>query len=99
PLTARGLATPYELVATDPAKGPCHEANPDQAAFVEAAILTKDGKLTLYDPLVIDKGTRPAAHTARATVPKGSTVGIWFGFNSADLTLRAVSRSSSLAQG
>ncbi|WP_265568221.1 hypothetical protein [Streptomyces hygroscopicus] len=99
PLTAGGLATPYRLVATDPAQGPCHEANPNQSAFVEAAILTRDGKLTIYTPLVIDKGTRPAARTARPSVPNGSTVGIWFGFNSANLTLRTSGRSDSLAQG
>jgi hypothetical protein len=99
PLTARGLATPYQLVATDLAQGPCHEANPDQSAFVEAAIVTPGGKLTIYNPLVIDKGTRPAAHTARPSVPRGSTVGIWFGFNNADLTLRRSGRSDALAQG
>lgn len=99
PLTAGGLATPYQLVATDPAQGPCHEANPDQSAFVEAAILTPSGKLTIYNPLVIDKGTRPAARTARPSVPNGSTVGIWFGFNNADLTLRTSGRADSLAQG
>jgi hypothetical protein len=99
PLSARGLATPYKLVATDPAKGPCREANPDQAAFVEAAILTKDGRLSIYDPLVIDKGTRPAAPTVRPSVPRGSTVGIWFGFNSAELSLKRSGRSDSVAQG
>ncbi|MGW4562192.1 hypothetical protein ACWEN3_07175 [Streptomyces sp. NPDC004561] len=99
PLTARGLATPYRLVATDPAQGPCHEANPDQSAFVEAAIVTRDGKLTLYNPLVIDRGTRPAARTVRPSVPRGSTVGIWFGFNNANLTLRGSGRSNALAQG
>ncbi|MEU3275646.1 hypothetical protein [Streptomyces antibioticus] len=99
PLTAGGLATPYELVATDPAQGPCHEANPDQAAFVEAAILTKDGKLSIYNPLVVDKGTRPAARPVRPSVPAGSTVGIWFGFNNANLTLKASGRSDGLGQG
>ncbi|WBO68720.1 hypothetical protein [Streptomyces camelliae] len=99
PLTASGLATPYRLVATDSAQGPCHEANPDQSAFVEAAIVTPSGKLTVYNPLVIDKGTRPAARTARPSVPRGSTVGIWFGFNSSNLTLRTSGRSDSLAQG
>ncbi|MFE1911247.1 hypothetical protein [Streptomyces anandii] len=99
PLTAAGLATPYRLVATDPAQGPCHEANADQSAFVEAAIIDARGKLTIYNPLVIDKGTKPAARPVRPSVPKGSTVGIWFGFNSADLTLRTSGRSNSLAQG
>ncbi|MEU7057560.1 hypothetical protein [Streptomyces sp. NPDC046197] len=99
PLSARGLATPYRLVATDPAQGPCHEANPDQSAFVEAAIVTPNGKLTLYNPLVIDKGTKPAAPTARPSVPRGSTVGIWFGFNNAELTLRASGRRDGPARG
>lgn len=99
PLTARGLATPYELVATDPRKGRCHEADPAQSAFVEAAILTRSGKLTVYDPLVVDKGTRPAASVVRPSVPPGSTVGIWFGFNSAELTLRSSGGSGSLGQG
>ena len=39
PLTALGLATPYRLTATDPAGGPCHEADDSQAAFVQGAIL------------------------------------------------------------
>ncbi|MFF3518654.1 hypothetical protein [Streptomyces sp. NPDC002573] len=99
PLTATGLATPYTLVATDPAQGPCHEANADQSAFVEAAILTRDGKLTVYNPLVIDKGKKATARPVRPSVPSGSTVGIWFGFNDANLTLRKSGRSDSLAQG
>ena len=39
PLSAQGLATPYQLVATIPGKGPCHESNPDQMAFVQGAVL------------------------------------------------------------
>src|SRR3954464_1414153 len=35
PLSAQGLATPYQLVATNPNKGACNEANPNQAAFVQ----------------------------------------------------------------
>ncbi|MBV9616789.1 MAG: hypothetical protein JO031_15150, partial [Ktedonobacteraceae bacterium] len=34
PLTAQGLATPYQLSATDAAQGPCNEANAGQSAFV-----------------------------------------------------------------
>src|SRR5579863_6618561 len=36
PLSAQGLATPYQLVATDAANGPCNEANANQSAFVQA---------------------------------------------------------------
>src|SRR6266436_5363380 len=39
PLSAQGLATPYRLAATNPADGPCNEANVNQSAFVQADIL------------------------------------------------------------
>src|SRR5437763_1422411 len=39
PLSAQGLATPYQLVATDAAMGPCNEANTAQSAFVQADII------------------------------------------------------------
>ncbi|WP_063770214.1 hypothetical protein [Streptacidiphilus melanogenes] len=99
PLSAKGLATPYKLVATDAAAGPCNEANANQSAFVEAAIVAPGGQVTLYDPLVIDKGTQPAAPTTPATVPAGSTVGIWFGFNGTNLTLKSTAGTNSLGQG
>src|SRR5690349_17075520 len=38
PLTATGLATPYQLTATDPGQGACNEANTAQSAFVQAAV-------------------------------------------------------------
>ena len=40
PLTARGLATPYQLTATDPANGPCNESNTNQSAFVQSVFMT-----------------------------------------------------------
>ena len=89
PLTAQGLATPYLLKATDPAMGPCHEANPMQSAFVQAATVNPStGALDVYDPLVIDQGTQPAIPPVVPAVPAGSVVGIWFGFNGAVLTLQ-----------
>ncbi|WP_063774267.1 hypothetical protein [Streptacidiphilus rugosus] len=99
PLSAQGLATPYQLVATDAAAGPCNEANAGQSAFVEAAIVAPGGQVTLYDPLVIDQGTQAAAAPTPATVPAGSTVGIWFGFNGTNLTLTNTGGTNSLAQG
>src|SRR5579871_6302904 len=33
PLTAKGLATPYQLTATNAQQGACHEANTAQSAF------------------------------------------------------------------
>jgi len=94
PLTAQGLATPYQLVATDPAKGPCHETNPDQAAFVQGTIIDFDaGKIYVYNPLVIDQGTKPAI---QAVVPKFSprvVVGLWFGYNGDNLTIKGTRNS------
>ena len=90
PLTARGLATPYQLRATDPAGGPCNEVNPNQSAFVEAAILDLDtGQISIYRPLVIDAGTDPAVLPVAPVLPKNRVVGLWFGFNGANLALVA----------
>ncbi|HKT02832.1 MAG TPA: hypothetical protein VJT31_25150 [Rugosimonospora sp.] len=96
PLTAAGLATPYQLVATNPEKGPCNEANANQSAFVQGAIIDAAGKITLYDPLVVDKGTQALAAPAPAVVPAGATVGLWFGFNGTNLTLKAADDANTL---
>jgi hypothetical protein len=88
PLSANGLATPYELSGSGN-DGACHEANPNQSAFVEATILDPaTGKLAVYRPLVVDRGTRPAAEPVVPTLPANAVVGIWFGFNGNTLTLR-----------
>ncbi|GHO86420.1 hypothetical protein [Dictyobacter formicarum] len=89
PLSAKGLATPYQLVATDPNAGPCNEANVGQAAFVQGAIIDPaTGKISIYNPLVIDKGTQPAAQPVVPTLPANAVVGLWFGFNGNNLTLK-----------
>lgn len=87
PLTATGLSTPYQLVATNAHNGPCNEINPMQSAFVQAAIIDPAGMVTIYTPLVIDKDTQPAIVPTVPVVPDGSVVGIWFGFNGNNLTL------------
>jgi len=89
PLSSHGLSTPYQLVATDAANGPCNEANATQAAFVQAATLDPvTGKIAIYDPLVVDQGTQPAVAPVVPTLPKGAIVGIWFGSNGNNLTLQ-----------
>jgi hypothetical protein len=88
PLTAQGLATPYQLIATDANNGPCNESNPNQAAFVQGAVLDPTtGQISVYDPLVIDAGTQPAAAPVVPTLPKNAIVALWFGFNGNNLTL------------
>lgn len=94
PLTAQGLATPYQLVATNPANGPCNEANPAQAAFVQGAVIDPaSGAISIYNPLVIDQGTQPAVQPTTPTLPQGGIVALWFGFNGNNLMLQAVNGS------
>src|SRR5579883_1814988 len=82
PLSAQGLATPYQLSATDDDNGPCNEANVAQAAFVQAAVIDPaTGQISVYNPLVIDKGTKPAVAPVVPKLPAHAVVGIWFGFN------------------
>jgi choice-of-anchor A domain-containing protein len=90
PLTAQGLATPYKLFGTNAAAdGPCNQANPNQSAFVQAAIIDTDtGQISIYNPLVIDRGTKPAVAPIVPTLPKNHVVALWFGFNGNTLTLQ-----------
>lgn len=91
-LSAAGLATPYELTATDPTLGPCSESNTAQSAFVQAAILDPaTGTISIYNPLVIDRGDFPLVPPVVPALPAGAVVATWFGFNGDDLTLRAAS--------
>lgn len=88
PLSASGLATPYRLTATVKKNGPCNELNAAQSAFVQAAVLDpQTGQISVYSPLVIDKGSKPAVDPVKPKLPDGAVVAIWFGFNGDNLTL------------
>src|SRR5207302_172751 len=90
PLTAQGLATPYQLSATDRDMGPCREANPGQTAFVQGAVLDPaTGKISIYNPLVVDRGRQPAVAPVVPNLPQGAVVALWFGFNGTNLTLKS----------
>lgn len=98
PLSAQGLATPYQLVATDPANGPCNESNRVQAAFVQGAVIDPvTGQISIYNPLVIDQGTEPAAAPVVPQLPANAIVALWFGSNGNSLTLQDT--NGSLKQG
>jgi hypothetical protein len=95
PLTAQGLATPYQLVATNKKQGPCHEANADQSAFVQGAVLDPaTGQISIYNPLVIDKGAQPAAAPVVPQLPANAVVALWFGFNGTTLHLKGQNRQT-----
>ena len=89
PLTAQGLATPFQLTATDPNQGPCNEANPNQAVFVQGAVIDPaTGQISIYNPLVIDKGTRPAKAPVVPKFPNRDIVALWGGGNDSVTTLQ-----------
>jgi hypothetical protein len=90
PLTAQGLATPYLLTGPggmSPAQSGCEMTNaPALGAFVQATILDPaTGRLSVYDPLVITKGTTPAVQPLVPDIPAGAVVTVDFGFNGTDL--------------
>ena len=105
PLSARGLATPYQLTGPDgatPAASGCTMANAaNLGAFVQATILDQaTGKLWVYEPLVITKGTRPAAAPVTPRLPKHAVVTIDFGFKRAkQRSFRSVRSESVPAPG
>src|SRR5205814_3707018 len=100
PLSAQGLATPYQLVATDRRKGACHESNDAQAAFVEASVLDPaTGAVGVFHPLVVDAGRRPAIVPEAPKLPAGAVVGIWFGYNGDTLTLRGAPAAAKCVNG
>jgi hypothetical protein len=89
PLTAAGLSTPYQLVATDPGQGPCSESNTAQSAFVQAAIFDPiTSVISIYSPLVVDKADSPLVPPVVPTLPAGAIVATWFGYNGGNLTLQ-----------
>ncbi len=81
PLSAQGLATPWQL------GDGCSEATGTEQAFVEATILSPNGQLQVYSPLVINAGTTAAAAPVAPKIARGSQVIIDVGFNGTNLLL------------
>ncbi len=82
PLSATGLSTPFIL------QPPCSMAVATQQAFAEAAVYDPaTGKISIYHPLVLDSGVKPAAPNVVPVLPANAVVGIWFGFNGNTLQL------------
>ena len=103
PLSAQGLATPYQLTGpngTSPADSGCNMANAAAlGAFVQATIVNpRTGALSVYNPLVITKGTTPAVAPVVPKLPRNAVVTIDFGFNGANL-IQVGATPNALAQG
>ena len=99
PLSAQGLATPYQLTGTggmSPAASGCNMANAGAlGAFVQATILnTQTGAVSVYDPLVITQGTTPAAAPVVPVLPARYVATIDFGFNGTNLNLVGATRNA-----
>jgi hypothetical protein len=96
PLTATGLATPYQLTGPggqSPAASGCTQANPNLQAFVQATILNPaTGRLWVYEPLVITAGTTPAVAPVKPRLPRNAVVNLMVGFNGNNLQLTAAQR-------
>src|SRR6201986_2875406 len=103
PLSARGLATPYQLTGpngTSAADSGCTMANAGAlGAFVQATILNpRTGALSVYNPLVITQGTTPAVTPVMPKLPRGAIVTIDFEFNGANL-VQVGATPDALSQG
>jgi hypothetical protein len=93
PLSAQGLATPYQLTGPNgmtPAQSGCEMSNGAKlGAFVQATILDPaTGALSVYEPLVITQGTKPDTPGMKLdppVIPADAVVTIDFGFNGKDL--------------
>jgi hypothetical protein len=82
PLSAQGLASPWVL------GDGCTWANGGtEGVFVDATILSPNGQLQVYDPLVINQGTTPAVAPVPPTIAAGSQVILSVGFNGNALAL------------
>jgi hypothetical protein len=82
PLSARGLATPWQL-----GDGCTMADAANEGAFVEATILAPNGSVQVYDPLVITAGTTPAVAPIVPRITRGSAVIIDIGSNGNNLVL------------
>src|SRR5580704_18030336 len=82
PLSARGLATPWVL-----GDGCTWENGDTEGVFIDATILAPNGKLQVYNPLVITQGTQPEVALKPPTIARGSQVILSVGFNGNALAL------------
>jgi len=91
PLSASGLATPYQLTGpdgNDAAASHCTQSAPDGQAFVQATILDPaTGRLWVYEPLVVTQGSAPAVAPVPPQLPRQAIVNLMVGYNGDSLHL------------
>ena len=82
PLSATGLATPWVL-----GDGCTWENGASEGVFIDATILTPNGRLQVYNPLVITQGTQPEVAPIPPVIARGSQVILSVGYNGNALAL------------
>jgi hypothetical protein len=82
PLSATGLATPWTL-----GDGCTWENGDSEGVFIDATILAPNGRLQVYNPLVITQGTQPEVAPTPPTIARGSQVILSVGYNGNALAL------------
>jgi hypothetical protein len=82
PLTAKGMATPWVL-----GDGCTWVNGATEGVFIDATILAPNGKIQVYNPLVITQGTTPEVAPTPPTIARGSQVILSVGFNGNALAL------------
>ncbi|HEY4702643.1 MAG TPA: hypothetical protein VIH64_12170, partial [Streptosporangiaceae bacterium] len=82
PLSAKGLATPWVL-----GDGCTWENGDSEGVFIDATILAPNGRLQVYNPLVITQGTQPEVAPAPPVIARGSQVILSVGYNGNALAL------------
>jgi hypothetical protein len=94
PLSAQGLATPYQLSGDG-----CSMDNVGTQAFVQATIIDPaTGQLSVYEPLVVTQGRSPAVAPVVPAMPADAVVTIDFGFNGDNLTLVSAGQAAAAGQ-
>jgi hypothetical protein len=82
PLSAKGLATPWVL-----GDGCTWENGDSEGVFIDATILAPNGRLQVYNPLVITQGTQPEVAPTAPAIARGSQVILSVGYNGNALAL------------
>lgn len=98
PLTPSGLATPFQLSSPN-SDYPCHEASLPTAAFVQAALYDpEDHTISLYNPVVVDKGTRPFANPLLPSFHPDAIVALWISYRGPALRIQGAGQTLQAAQ-
>ncbi|ORY50518.1 hypothetical protein BCR33DRAFT_846976 [Rhizoclosmatium globosum] len=87
-LSATGLSTPWTVTGCDQTVTP---------TFAECSILSPNGTLAVYSPLLINFGSTNFIAPTRPILPQNAVVGCWFGTNGATTALTDLNNGKDVA--